>query len=137
MKEPEPASSELDETGGEKGPDSKARGFWLAGYLVLVCLSNPLTIYYYLTSPESVIQLFPRLDQGLLYVLCALSATSILMAVAIWNWKKWGVFGFYAMAAISFVTNLYVGVGFLAALFGLCGALLIYVTTKRRWQHFS
>ena len=43
----------------------------------------------------------------------------------------------YLSVAIAFVINIYLGVGILGALFGLVGGLVIFLTTRNRWQWFN
>ena len=66
-----------------------------------------------------------------------MSVINFAIAVGIWSWKKYAVYGMYASVAIAFVINIYLGIGIVGALFGLLGGLLIFLTTRNRWQWFS
>ena len=115
----------------------KKRGFWLTLFLVLMFVVNPLTAFTYFTNPEMVLQASPEMTVGILYFLGVIATINVAIAAGIWMWKKWAVFGFFAIAAIAFCINLYIGIGIIPSLTGLIGPVIIYLTTKSRWQHFS
>ena len=115
----------------------KKRGFWLTLFLVLMFIVNPLTAFTYFTKPEMVLQASPEMTVGTLYLLGVFATINVAIAAGIWMWKKWAVFGFFAIAAIAFCINLYIGIGIVPSLTGLIGPVIIYLTTKSRWQYFS
>jgi len=56
-------------------------------------------------------------------------------AIAVWNYRKIGVYGFYALAALGFVLNLIVGVNPASAIFGaLAGPIILGVLIKPIWR---
>jgi len=115
----------------------KKRGFWLTLFLVLMFIVNPLTAFTYFTNPEMVLQASPSMTVGMLYFLGVVAMVNVIIAAGIWMWQKWAVFGFFAIAAIAFCINLYIGIGIIPSLTGLIGPIIIYFTTKKRWEHFS
>ena len=114
----------------------KKRGFWLSAFLILMFIANPLTAFTYFSNPDMIIQAYPKMTAGILYFMGAMSIVNVILAVGIWMWKKWGVFGFYGVVVIAFCINLYVGLGIAGSLVGLIGAVIIFFTTKNRWEHF-
>ncbi|MFS1701619.1 hypothetical protein [Alteromonas sp. AMM-1] len=118
-------------------PPQKTRGFWLTALLILMFIANPLTAFAYFTSPDVIVSVHPKATIGIVYFFGVMSTINFAIAVGIWCWKKWAVYGMYLSVAIAFVINIYLGVGILGALFGLVGGLVIFLTTRNRWQWFN
>lgn len=115
----------------------KKRGFWLTAFLILMFIANPFTAFTYFSNPEMIIQAYPKMTTGILYFMGAISIVNLVLAIGVWMWKKWGVFGFYGVVVIAFCINIYVGIGIVGSLSGLIGAVIIFFTTKNRWEHFA
>lgn len=115
----------------------KKRGAWLTIFLALMFIVNPITAFTYFTNPEMVLQASPSMTIGILYVMGIISLMNVAIAAGVWMWKKWAVYGFFAIAVIAFCINVYVGIGIIPSLIGLIGPVIIYFTTKSRWEHFS
>jgi len=115
----------------------KKRGFWLSAFLVLMFIANPLTAFAYFGNPEAITQVYPYLSIYLLYFMGLLAIVNFGLSIAIWTWKKVGVYGIYITMALAFCINIYAGLGLVSSLMGLIGAVIIYFTTKSRWEHFS
>ena len=118
-------------------PEQKKRGFWLTAFLILMFIANPLTAFMYFSAPDLIGSTQPKATVGIVYALGVMSVINFAIAVGIWSWKKYAVYGMYASVAIAFVINIYLGIGIVGALFGLLGGLLIFLTTRNRWQWFS
>lgn len=118
-------------------PEQKKRGFWLSTFLILMFIANPLTAFMYFSAPDLIVSTQPKATVGIVYALGVMSVINFAIAVGIWSWKKYAVYGMYASVAIAFVINIYLGIGIVGALFGLLGGLLIFLTTRNRWQWFS
>ena len=118
-------------------PEQKKRGFWLTAFLILMFIANPLTAFMYFSAPDLIVSTQPKATVGIVYALGVMSVINFAIAVGIWSWKKYAVYGMYASVAIAFVINIYLGIGIVGALFGLLGGLLIFLTTRNRWQWFS
>jgi hypothetical protein len=131
------AAAEEQEKQEQEEKIEKKRGFLLTTFLVLMFIVNPLTAYTYLSNPEMVLQASPDLSVGILYFLGVISMVNVAVAAGVWIWKKWAVFSFFGIAAIAFCMNLYIGIGIMPSLIGLIGPVIIYFTTKSRWEHFS
>ncbi len=130
-------SDEVQEEVQEEAIEPRRRGFWLTAFLILMFISNPLTAYLYFSDPGLVTDLYPNANDVLVYTLALLALANTAFAAGIWAWKKWGVFGFYGSVVLAFCLNLYIGLGLVGSLFGLIGAVIIYSTTRARWEHFS
>ncbi|WP_370979565.1 hypothetical protein [Agaribacterium sp. ZY112] len=130
----------VEPTGGEQAYERKVikqRGFWLSAFLLLMMLTNPLTALSYFVFPEFMSLLSDNFVVSIVYVMGILALLNTAFAIAMWNWKKLGVYGFYATSAVACVINLYVGLGVFGSLIGLIGPAVVWLTTRSRWQHFS
>lgn len=117
--------------------ENKTRGWLLTAFLILMLIANPFTAYSYFSNPEAIIQVYPAISHGLLNFMGLLAIINIVLAVAIWSWKKVGVYGFYLSMVVAFCINMYVGIPLAGSLMGLIGAVIIFFTTKSRWDNFS
>ncbi|ARU55374.1 hypothetical protein OLMES_1295 [Oleiphilus messinensis] len=117
--------------------EEKKRGFWFSLFLVLMLIANPLSAAIYLLSPEPIAALYPNASLGIVYFLGIMSLLNVAFAISIWYWKKVGIYAFYGVVALAFIINLYIGVGFIAALTGLIGGVIMFLCTRKKMQHFS
>lgn len=118
-------------------PELKKRGFWLTAFLILMFIANPLTAFMYFSAPDLLVSTQPKATVGIVYFLGVMSVINFAIAVGIWCWKKWAVYGMYASVAVAFVINIYLGIGIVGALSGLLGGVIVFLTTRNRWQWFS
>lgn len=59
-------------------------------------------------------------------ILAVSSLLGVVFAIALFRWKKWGFWGFVAVASFNFILNLILGLGIVASLPGLLGIALLY-----------
>lgn len=115
----------------------KSRGFWLGAFLILMFIANPIAAFSYFTNPDLLIDVYPKATIGIIYFLGIMCLGNVILAALIWSWKKIGVYGFYFIVAIAFAINLYIGLGITGSFVGLIGGVIIFLTTKKRWEHFA
>ena len=116
--------------------EERKRSFWLSAFLILMFITNPLTAFSYFAYPEALAQTYPLLTVPIIYFIGALAILNTFLVVAIWSWKKVGVYGIYITMTIAFLINLYIGTGLFSSLMGLAGGVIIFVTTRKNWSHF-
>ena len=75
--------------------EERKRSFWLSAFLIIMFITNPLTAFSYFAYPEALVQTYPLLSIPVIYFMAALSIVNTLLVVAIWSWKKVGVYGLY------------------------------------------
>jgi len=117
-------------------PD-KTHGFWLTAFLILMFIANPFTAYLYFTNPDVITTVYPKATTGLLYFMGVMALVNVVLAAGVWMWRKWGVMGLYIMAGMAFVINIYIGLDLVSSSIGLAGPLILFLTTRSRWQHFT
>jgi len=115
----------------------KNKGFWLTAILILMLIGNAFTAFAYLANPDAIMQAYPKISNLLITFMGLLALVNFVLTIAIWNWRKVGVVGVYLSMAFAFIINLYIGIGLGGALTGLIGGVVLFLTTRKKWQHFS
>lgn len=87
-------------------PVERKRGGCLTAFLILALVVNPLLGLYYLVQGATISQMLPNVPTWIIPVLGVLSLVNFGFIIAIWRWKKWGVYGFVGLTAIVLVINL-------------------------------
>ena len=118
------------------GLTERNRGGCLTVFLVLMLVLNPLTALYYLFSGEALRQAVPSIPTWALLMLAIGGIANFIFALGVWQWKKWGVYGFAGTSLIVFVINLIV-IGLGPALFGLVGLGLLVFLLRDHWSHMD
>ena len=89
-------------------------------------IANAATALMYLLGSAAIKQNFPSAPGWAFPVLAVLGIVNIVCAVALFQWKKWGFFGFLATSIVTFVVNLMVGLNIFQAILGLAGVAVLY-----------
>lgn len=127
----------MEDNSSAEATDGVERGGCLTSYLVFMIIANGLSAMAYILSPGAIQQATPRLSEPLTLVLGAGAFLNIGLAIAVWNWRRVGVFGFLAMGVLVFPLNLWLGIPIASALFGLIGPSLLAVLVRPKWVHFT
>jgi hypothetical protein len=106
--------------------DVKSRHGCLTAWLVLMIIANSATALMYLLGSGAIRQTLPNMPGWAFPVLIVMSLFNLVCAIALFQWKKWGFWGFCASSIVALVVNLSVGLGIVSALSGLLGLLLLY-----------
>ena len=103
----------------------------------MMMVVNPLTALFYFVASDLVQKAVPGAPGWAFPVLGVFGLVNTAAAVGVWRWKKWGVFTFYGLAAITMVFNLAIGVNPSQAIMGLGGPIVLWLLAKPVWKHFS
>ncbi len=103
----------------------KNRHGCLTAYLVVMIIANSLAVLMYLLGSASVRQSYPDMPEWALPVLIVLGLFNLVCSIALFQWKKWGFWGFCATSTVAFVVNLSSGLGGGPTAMGLVGLLLL------------
>ena len=112
------------------------RGGCLTALLIFMFILNPLVGLYYLFWGSTITQTIPTFPVWAIPLFVVLSFANLVFAIAIWQWKKWGMYGFVGSALIAFVVNL-MSVGILPAFFGLIGVALLAFLLRNAWSQMA
>jgi len=117
-------------------PQGKQRGGCLTALLVLMMIANPLVALMYLATGDAIKRTLHAPDWAI-PVLGVAALTNFVCAVGIWRFKKWGMFGAVAMAAVGLVVNFTIGIQPMQALMGLLGPVILIALVKPQWAQFD
>ena len=107
--------------------DGKNRHGCLTAWLVLMIIANSATALMYLLGSGFISQAAPNIPGWVFPVLIVASLFNLVCAIALFQWKKWGFWGFCASSIVGLVVNLSaVGLGLFQSFSGLLGVLLLY-----------
>lgn len=106
--------------------DGKQRHGCLTAFLVLMVIANAASALMYLLGSAAIRQNFPSAPAWAFPVLAVMGIVNVVCAIALFQWKKWGFFGFLVTSAITFVVNLMVGLNIVQAILGLAGVAILY-----------
>ena len=113
------------------------RGGCLTAFLILMLVANSLTSLLYLLFSGIIRQASPNIPGWVTIILGIFGAINFLLSLAIWKWKKWGLYGFGASTVIVFIINLSIGTPILNSLFGLLGIIILAFLVKPLWNNFE
>ena len=111
--------------------------------MILMIIANSVTALVYLIAGGKIKSTLPSAPTWALATLVVASIGNVVFAVALFQWKKWGFFGFVGTTVIVFIINLlafHVHAGF--ALLGLLGVVILFVTLqvggeKKGWKQLE
>ena len=106
--------------------DGKSRHGCLPAWLVLVIVANSATGLMYLLGSDAIRKTIPDAPGWAFPVLIVFSVFNLVCAIALFQWKKWGFWGFCVSSVVALIVNLAIGLGIGSALGGLIGAAITY-----------
>jgi hypothetical protein len=98
----------------------------LTAWLVLMIVANSATSLLYLFRSDVIRRNLPNAPAWIFPVLIVAALFNLACAVALFQWKKWGFWGFCASSLVALVVNISSGLGIGTALFGLIGVAILY-----------
>ena len=104
----------------------KNRHGCLTAWLVLMLIANGASGLMYLLGSEAIRRSLPNAPGWAFPVLIVFSLFNVVCAVALFQWKRWGFWGFCVSSLVALVVNLSIGLGMGSALAGLVGVILLY-----------
>lgn len=107
------------------GPRKERHGC-LTAWLILMILANGFTALVTPLSVASIQETLPNFPTWVVWPITLIAVLNVAYAVALFNWKKWGFYGFVLNAVLAFGLNLYAGIGIPQAIIGLFGIAVLY-----------
>lgn len=104
----------------------KQRHGCLTAWLILIIIANGLTALITPLAIGSIRQAIPGFPTWMVWPIALLSILNVIFAIALFNWMKWGFYGFVVNSLIAFGLNLYAGIGILQSVLGLVGIPVLY-----------
>ena len=112
------------------------RGGCLSAFLIAMIIFNPVTGIYYLFILDKVKVLFPNARIIYFYLLILFAFINTGLAIATWQWKKFGVIGFWISAFLILIINLMIGVDLIRSFMGLLGPFILTLLVRQKWEQF-
>ncbi len=112
------------------------RGGCLTTFLIFMLVVNLLVGIYYFAAGSSVAQALPNMPAWVILLLGAIGIANFIFAIAIWKWKKWGMYGFASSAIITFLINA-TFINVLSAIFGLVGVGILAFLLQQVWSQME
>ena len=116
---------------------NNSRGGCLSVFLIAVMIINPLTSLSYIVLAPRIAQALPYFPTWALPVLIGLGLANFIFAVAVWKWKKWGVYGFAAVSLVALAINLNLHVAGVFKYLGLLGPVVLIILVRPQWKRMS
>jgi hypothetical protein len=101
----------------------KARGEFLTAWLSLTMIADSFAAFRPLVPVFRVYSV-------------VFSIFLLICTIAIWNWKKWGLYGAVTVRLISFAVNLASGTSTSFALLRLLGFFILIALVQPKWKYF-
>lgn len=114
----------------------RRRGGCLTAFLILMLIANPLTALYYLVAGSTIHEYLPNLPLWTIPCLGLAALANFAFAIALWRWKKWGMYGFAVTTAAGFVINL-LYMGTLTAVLGIIGVVILILLLRPVWNQME
>lgn len=113
--------------------NARQRHGCLTAWLILIMIVNSLSSLSYLFFGVFSNQMNDLLASqgisiapGTYLVLVILGIFNVVCSLALWNWKKWGFYGFIASSVAAFIINVSSGQNIVSSLLGLIGIAILY-----------
>jgi hypothetical protein len=114
----------------------KSRGGCLVVFLIVMMVANAAVALIYalalLRGPETL-----AVPTWALLLFMALGVVNFVAAIAIWRWRRLGVYTFCALAPVVFLVNIAIHAAPLAALAGFLGPLILILLVWRKWPQMQ
>ena len=107
--------------------ESKQRHGCATAWLIVMIIGNSLTATIYLFASELITEnsVVPISDDMTLFM-GMVGILNLLFAVMLLQWKKWAFWGIAATTALTFATNLSLGLGVSSSILGFLGIIALY-----------
>lgn len=114
------------------------RSCFLAGYLILMMVANLITGLSYLVARSQLQRVLLNFPVWATIGLGLVALSNFVFAIAIWNWRKWGVYGFWISVGVTFLLQLVSGqpwyVATIGILFGILGIAILMYLLQSLWR---
>jgi len=116
----------------EKKKPKKVRGFWLTAALVVMALHGIFAAYLYYTQASA-----PTLQRPwILGLMVVHSLANVVAAVAIWYWKRWGLYVYAASTVLAMVVGL-MSVGIYSLFYMFLPFVIVGWLLRTKWDYIE
>ncbi len=101
---------------------------------MLMVVANALLALLYLTQSGAISRGIPNAPAWIVPLFGLGALANVISAIAVWQWRKWGVYTLGAVAILFFIGNVSVVISPLSAVIGLAGPVILGILLRSRWQ---
>jgi hypothetical protein len=106
--------------------EPKQRHGCVTAWLILMIVMNSLSAILYLFAGDMMSRTIPGITTSTLIILAVLGIANVIFSALLFQWNKWGFWGFIITSIAALVINLSIGIGIGRSLFGLVGIAILY-----------
>jgi hypothetical protein len=127
--------AELDTAPVEQPERPESRGGCLTAFLLFGLIANTFVSIFYIKSLiQGTMSGMPLPPQWALVVLCIGGAVNVASCLAVWKWRRWGVYAFFGTAAVACGVNIAIGVPAFSVALGFLGAVILALLIRPIWR---
>ncbi len=104
----------------------KKRHGCFTAWLILMIVANSAMALFYLLGMRIMKEAYPNVPVWLFLILTLLGVFNLICAIALFNWKKWGFWGFCVSSVIAMIVNIFIGLGIGQSVAGPLGIAFLY-----------
>lgn len=109
---------------------AKQRHGCLTAWLILLIVVNSLVAVVYLFASSMIKANLPNTPAWAIPVLAVACIANVIFAIALFQWKKWGFFGFIGTTILALAINLSLGLSAFQIVPGLLGIVILYAVLQ-------
>jgi hypothetical protein len=109
---------------------AKQRHGCLTAWLILLIIVNSLVAVVYLFASSMIKANLPNAPAWTIPVLAVGCIANVVFAIALFQWKKWGFFGFIGTTILALAINLSLGLNVFQIVLGLLGIVILYAVLQ-------
>lgn len=107
--------------------EAKQRHGCVTAWLILMIIANSFTAITYLFASDMITRALPGdASQGLIILLGIVGVANVMFSILLFQWNKWGFWGFCITSVIALFINLSMGLGIGQSVMGLIGIGILY-----------
>jgi len=107
--------------------DEKQRHGCVTAWLVLMIIANAGLALVYLLANDTITRNLPEnVPSAMIYLLGFIGIINVVFAVLLFQWKRWGFYGYVVSALATFLINLSIGVPATSSILGLVGIGILF-----------
>jgi hypothetical protein len=130
--------SPLPQPQSEPQPQPRKRPYWLRTMLIVWMIFSAMSLYIYLRSLSGVWIAITPLGhpKWTLPWMGLLSLVNLVCVIAIWKWKRRGMYGLIVSAAVMFIITL-ISLNLTNAILSVSGVIIIALLVRKVWSQMD
>lgn len=118
--------------------ETKQRHGCVTAWLILMIIANSLSGAAYLFMGDTISQnISGGITTPILLLLAGMCILNVVLAVMLFQWKKWAFWAFIGTSLVGFIINMSMGLGLGSALFGFVGVAVLFGILQMRQNGVS